>query len=359
MNKKLFSSAMIGAHDTRDFKSYEQSLLALEFVALSFLDKGKGILTWLIFSSYPTANFLGNLPPESLNGQDSTLWPLSEFLSSTSLGGSLDPAVDEDLFADFNKSCCCYNPQTKVYSDFPGYDEASYIPDTSTPERFYNMSSANLDPPQWASSQFLQPTSLRGSLDLAVDKDPFADFDKRSYYGPQTKTYSEFPGYDEASYIPDTSIPEHQEPQWPSSQFLQPTSLGGSPDLAADEDASTNTSKSQNPTQWVPEDINQIGYQDEDRNWRCKYSGCISNQVFIRACDLRKHFRAHQKLFFCDHFDCPQFEMGFSSSKYLQRHRNSHSPQIQCEELGCDRVFSRKGMLEIFFALIKLINDID
>jgi hypothetical protein len=349
MNKKLFSSAMIGAHDTRDFKSYEQSLLALEFVALSFLDKGKGTLTWLIFSSYPTANFLGNLPPESLNGQDSTLWPLSEFLSSTSLGGSLDPAVDKDPFADFDKRSY-YGPQTKTYSEFPGYDEASYIPDTSIPEH---------QEPQWPSSQFLQPTSLGGSPDLAVDEDPFADFDKRFYYDFQTKAYSEIAGYDEASYIPDTSIPEHQEPQLPSSQFPQPTSLGGSPDLAADEDASTNTSKSQNPTQWVPEDINQIGYQDEDRNWRCKYSGCISNQVFIRACDLRKHFRAHQKLFFCDHFDCPQFEMGFSSSKYLQRHRNSHSPQIQCEELGCDRVFSRKGMLEIFFALIKLINDID
>jgi len=296
---------------------------------------------------------------------DPSKWPSSQFLQPVSLGTTPDLAVDEDPFSNFNAGSY-YDPQTKVFSDFPGLDEERYVLDPSMTEQFYSISSANLDLPDWPSSQFLPPVSLGTTPDLTVDDDPFSNFNAGSYHNPHTKVHSDFPGLDEESYVLDTSTLESfnsmssvnlGSSKWPSPQFLQQASLEGLPDLAEDEDALMNTSKSQNSTQWIPEDINQIGYQDEDKNWRCKYSGCISNKVFDRACDLRKHFRAHRKLFFCEQFDCPQYEMGFSSSKDLQRHRNSHNPQIQCEEFGCDRVFSRKGTSEIFFALIKYAND--
>lgn len=413
MNKELISTAVVGAHDSRYFRSYEKRLIALAFVALSFFYQS--VLTWLLFSRYPSTNPLADPSPKSSSGQDSTLWPSPKFPDPTSLEGSPNLEVDEDPFADFYKASYC-DHQTRIYSEFPGYKEVSYIPDNSTLESSCSISSANMHPSQWLSSEFLEPISLTGSPDLEVDEDPFADLAKiysdfpgsnepscvpdasrlESFYSMSsanlgssqwslsefpdpaslvgfpdlelgedpfadlTKTNSNFPGYNKSSYIPDTSTLEPfysissanlDSSQWSSSEFLDSSSLGGSPDLELDEDAFTETSRSQNSTPWIPEDINQIGYQDEDRNWRCKHSGCISNKVYTRACDLRKHFRAHQKTFFCNHLDCPQFAMGFSSSKDLQRHMKSHNPQIQCEEADCGRVFSRKGMLENFFPL--------
>ncbi|KAJ5382780.1 hypothetical protein N7517_000691 [Penicillium concentricum] len=95
---------------------------------------------------------------------------------------------------------------------------------------------------------------------------------------------------------------------------------------------------------WKPSDIYEIGYQDNNGDWRCNYSGCLSNHVFLRACDLRKHYRSHQKTYFCEEQDCEWSKIGFSSSKDCQRHMRSHRPMIKCsaaESLGCERVFSR------------------
>ncbi|OQE41239.1 hypothetical protein PENCOP_c005G01986 [Penicillium coprophilum] len=93
-----------------------------------------------------------------------------------------------------------------------------------------------------------------------------------------------------------------------------------------------------------PPDIHEIGYQDANGDWRCSYVGCLSNQAFMRACDLRKHYRSHQKTYFCTKQDCEWSRIGFSSSKDCQRHMRSHQPMIKCsaaETLGCERVFSR------------------
>ncbi|KAJ5950858.1 uncharacterized protein N7479_009271 [Penicillium vulpinum] len=103
-----------------------------------------------------------------------------------------------------------------------------------------------------------------------------------------------------------------------------------------------------NPQPWTPPDIYEIGYQDTNGDWRCNYSGCLSNQVFMRACDLRKHYRSHQKTYFCKELDCEWSKIGFSSSKDCQRHMRSHRPMIKCsaaESLGCTRVFSRVGLI--------------
>ncbi|KAJ5827114.1 hypothetical protein N7447_003877 [Penicillium robsamsonii] len=89
-----------------------------------------------------------------------------------------------------------------------------------------------------------------------------------------------------------------------------------------------------------PSDIYEIGYQDTSGDWRCNYFGCLSNQIFLRACDLRKHYRSHQKTFFCKEQDCEWSKIGFSSRKDCQRHMRSHRPMIKCsaaETLGCER----------------------
>jgi hypothetical protein len=103
-------------------------------------------------------------------------------------------------------------------------------------------------------------------------------------------------------------------------------------------ESSTSTLRS-----WVPEDVNEMGYLDEHGNWRCRHSGCLSDKFFMRACDLRKHFRSHQKMYFCDEMACPSTGIGFSSLKDYQRHMRSHKPVIPCLDAGCKRLFGRNG----------------
>lgn len=92
---------------------------------------------------------------------------------------------------------------------------------------------------------------------------------------------------------------------------------------------------------WVPEDVYQIGYQDYQGNWRCSYSGCRSPSVFDRACDLRKHHNAHTKVVFCTQPECVSSSAGFASQKDYRRHMRSHQPSVRCQEPSCPRVFSR------------------
>ncbi|KAK2010854.1 hypothetical protein LZ32DRAFT_680571 [Colletotrichum eremochloae] len=93
---------------------------------------------------------------------------------------------------------------------------------------------------------------------------------------------------------------------------------------------------------WGPADLHQMGYLDVSGNWRCRYSGCCSSRVFLRACDLRKHFRGHAKYFFCTEEKCQQAGVGFATRKDFQRHMGSHKPAVRCLHPDCDRIFSRK-----------------
>lgn len=93
---------------------------------------------------------------------------------------------------------------------------------------------------------------------------------------------------------------------------------------------------------WVPEDVYRMGYQDKDNNWRCSYLKCRSRCVFERACDLRKHHATHTKIFFCSHPDCASWSAGFASQKDYRRHMSSHQQaSIKCQESSCPRLFSR------------------
>lgn len=96
------------------------------------------------------------------------------------------------------------------------------------------------------------------------------------------------------------------------------------------------------PESWGPADLHQMGYLDVAGNWRCRYSGCCSSRVFLRACDLRKHFRGHAKYFFCTEKRCQQAGVGFATRKDFQRHMGSHKPAVRCMHPDCDRIFSRK-----------------
>jgi hypothetical protein len=66
----------------------------------------------------------------------------------------------------------------------------------------------------------------------------------------------------------------------------------------------------------------------------------------MRACDIRKHYRSHQKMYFCDEMSCPSLGIGFSSQKDYQRHMRSHKPGIPCLDASCQRLFSRNGMFK-------------
>ncbi|KAK2037151.1 C2H2 type zinc finger domain-containing protein [Colletotrichum somersetense] len=98
---------------------------------------------------------------------------------------------------------------------------------------------------------------------------------------------------------------------------------------------------------WEPEDLRRMGYLDASGNWRCRYEGCRSTRVFVRACDLRKHFRGHDKYFFCTERPCANAGVGFSTKKDYQRHMGSHQPTIKCPHPDCGRIFSRKDNMAL------------
>lgn len=105
----------------------------------------------------------------------------------------------------------------------------------------------------------------------------------------------------------------------------------------------TSTAFSAHDTLQHPPDLYEYGFLNADqRTWRCAYPGCTSKAIFVRPCDLRKHFHRHSKEFFCRYEGCPQStEGGFSSKKDRLRHEAKHNPGVHCEWDGCERIFSR------------------
>ncbi|KAG8416108.1 hypothetical protein J3459_013769 [Metarhizium acridum] len=112
------------------------------------------------------------------------------------------------------------------------------------------------------------------------------------------------------------------------------------------EDASPESS---NASDWVPRDVYEMGFLDEGGNWRCSYAGCRSGSIFHRACDLRKHYASHTKVFFCVRPDCAALGLGFATRKDYERHMRSHEPNIACLDASCSRVFSRMDNMRNHF----------
>lgn len=135
-------------------------------------------------------------------------------------------------------------------------------------------------------------------------------------------------------------------PQTTINYSYTPTSITKQPELELEQPLSSKSIFSSPETDadvaWEPADIHHIGYRDVASNWRCAFAGCQSSRIFVRACDLRKHFRGHEKAFFCEKEQCQSAGVGFATRKDYNRHMRSHQPAIECPHMGCRRVFSRK-----------------
>ncbi|KAL7909515.1 hypothetical protein GGI35DRAFT_385261 [Trichoderma velutinum] len=92
---------------------------------------------------------------------------------------------------------------------------------------------------------------------------------------------------------------------------------------------------------WFPADVCEMGFPNDNGTWSCNYAGCTSQVAFERACDLRKHYKSHVKVFFCGQPECMASGASFASKKDFDRHTRSHQPDIPCIEPSCNRVFSR------------------
>ncbi|KAL8862970.1 MAG: hypothetical protein Q9178_000912 [Gyalolechia marmorata] len=151
------------------------------------------------------------------------------------------------------------------------------------------------------------------------------------------------------SYSPGPSNPRMHEPSVPvSGPRPSPYATGGYSNMSGSslhpddiDDLSSRVSRSPSPGN--PSDLPNFGYPLGDGiSWKCAYPGCISQAIFTRGCDLRKHYRRHTKTLFCRQEGCPAAtEGGFSSPKDRDRHEAKHRPNIPCEWRGCDKIFSR------------------
>ncbi|KAG7056059.1 C2H2 type zinc finger domain protein [Colletotrichum scovillei] len=125
-------------------------------------------------------------------------------------------------------------------------------------------------------------------------------------------------------------------------------------ELLSSSEGSQSPAEEREEEVWEPEDLRRMGYLDASGNWRCKFEGCRSSRVFMRACDLRKHFRGHDKYFFCTEKPCANAGVGFATRKDYQRHMGSHRPTIKCPHQDCGRIFSRKDNMREHFKKIHL-----
>ena len=162
---------------------------------------------------------------------------------------------------------------------------------------------------------------------------------------PTMTSSPEFSDYTSAStagsvlpltYPPSSSsmLPTPSSHQLPSSLSVPSTVGSGA--------GSSSRGPSRSPSPHAADLYNYGTLNTDHRTWRCAYPGCNSKAIFVRPCDLRKHFHRHNKQFFCRHEGCPQAtEGGFSSKKDRARHESKHNPGVPCEWEGCERIFSR------------------
>lgn len=100
---------------------------------------------------------------------------------------------------------------------------------------------------------------------------------------------------------------------------------------------------------WFPADVYEMGFPNDNGTWSCNYVGCTTQVTFERACDLRKHYKSHVKVFFCSQPECMASGASFASKKDFKRHTRSHQPDISCVLPSCNRVFSRLDNMVSYF----------
>ena len=160
--------------------------------------------------------------------------------------------------------------------------------------------------------------------------------------------------------LPDQSVQLNAELQWMSA--LTPSIFGVDPGFGSSSQPHPSPSGSRStddrvevvsvepdtePDDWEPTDLRQMGYVDNNGHWRCRFETCKSDKVFLRVCDLRKHYGSHLRRYFCSEPTCEWATVGFSNSKDCRRHEQSHNPQFRCPAMNCDRIFGRSGMIVV------------
>lgn len=124
------------------------------------------------------------------------------------------------------------------------------------------------------------------------------------------------------------------------NEIPSPMSKNVDPTLAADGSQLRTDPRRTIFSKHVP--LDEFGQRNNDGSWRCAWPHCRSRARFVRVCDLRKHYKRHEKTRFCRHPACPcGNQSGFSSEKDRERHEARHNPTIACTWQSCERLFSR------------------
>ena len=160
---------------------------------------------------------------------------------------------------------------------------------------------------------------------------------------PSSHEFSNYTSSGGAGTETAIAYPPSTSPTSTSSSQYAPTSLSVPSTVSSAAGSSSHAPRpSRSPSPNISDLYNYGTLNVDNRTWRCAYPGCNSKAIFVRPCDLRKHFHRHNKQFFCRHEGCPQArEGGFSSKKDRARHESKHNPGVQCEWEGCERIFSR------------------
>lgn len=162
------------------------------------------------------------------------------------------------------------------------------------------------------------------------------------------------PMYNTSTYQPSLALmqagssPSTASYYSPSNPPIPGSTIPNTPFLNTPATSLPSTSRSPSPSSLSSRahpcnDLTSYGHLNPETGaWTCAYPHCSSKAIFIRPCDLRKHFNRHNKNFYCRYEACAQnHEAGFSSKKDRLRHESKHNPGVQCEWDACERVFSR------------------
>ncbi len=100
----------------------------------------------------------------------------------------------------------------------------------------------------------------------------------------------------------------------------------------------------------TPFDESSAGIPTSEPSLRCPHQPCSSRLVFRRQCDLNKHYRQHNRRYFCRVVGCKNWDegnqtvslgmpAGFPTIKDRDRHEKGHNPSLPCPD--CGRLFGR------------------
>lgn len=180
-----------------------------------------------------------------------------------------------------------------------------------------------------------------------------------NYVYPQ-QGVSQYPQYSQTmqfAQLPAVAGPSGTQPSYLSPQQpIRPRAVRSLSLASSQGDDESDTSRGVSPN---ASEMLRWGRRNNDGTWSCAWQGCTSRSRFNRGCDLRKHYKRHEKHLFCRVEGCPQgTEGGFSSKKDRDRHEASHNPQIPCSE-RCGKLFSREDNMVCRVVPVRRVAETD